>query len=68
MIDLVVRTLAGLLLCAGFAAIILSLPTVIGHVRAWVGQVRQGELPAPVLILMRQRGEAEEPASDRKAS
>lgn len=68
MIDLVIRPLAGLLLCVLFAAVVLSLPTVVRHVRAWVIQIRQGNLPAPVLSLIRQREDAEEPQSDRKAS
>lgn len=69
MIDLVVRPLAGLLLCVAFAALVLSLPTVIRHVREWVVQIREGNLPAPVLSLIRQREEpAEEPAAERKAS
>lgn len=71
MIDLVIRPLAGLLLCAVFAALILSLPTVIRHARAWIAQIREGNLPAPVLSLIRQREDPEEvsaPASDRKAS
>lgn len=66
MIDLVIRPLAGLLLCAVFAALVLSLPTVIRHVRAWVSQIREGNLPAPVLSPIRQREEADE--QDRKAS
>jgi hypothetical protein len=72
MIDLVIRPLAGLLLCAAFVALFLSLPTVIRHVRAWVGQIREGNLPAPVLSLIRQREEREQPAEElaqeRKAS
>lgn len=69
MIDLVIRPLAGLLLCALFVALLLSLPTVIRHSRAWVAQIRQGNLPAPVLSLIRQREEpVEEPESERKAS
>ncbi len=71
MIDLVVRPLAGLLLCVAFAAILLSLPTVIRHAKAWFTQIREGNLPAPVLSLIRQREEpveANEPTSDRKAS
>ena len=69
MIDLVIRPLAGLLLCAVFAALVLSLPTVIRHARAWFIQIREGNLPAPVLSLIRQREEpAEESASERKAS
>jgi len=68
MIDLVIRPLAGLLLCAVFAALVLSLPTIIRHVRAWVAQIREGNLPAPVLSLIRQREETEEPTSERKAS
>jgi hypothetical protein len=66
MIDLVIRPLAGLLLCAVFVAIVLSIPTVIRHVRAWIAQIREGNLPPPVLSLIRHREEAEEP--DRKAS
>ena len=70
MIDLVIRPLAGLLLCAVFVALVLSLPTVIRHVRTWVAQIREGNLPAPVLSLIRQREEPgdEQSASDRKAS
>jgi hypothetical protein len=71
MIDLVIRPLAGLLLCAVFIALVLSLPTVIRHARAWIAQIREGNLPAPVLSLIRQREDPEEvsaPASDRKAS
>ncbi|WP_332662840.1 hypothetical protein [Aeromicrobium sp.] len=71
MIDLVIRPLAGLLLCALFVALLLSLPTVIRHSRAWVAQIRQGNLPAPVLSLIRQREEpveARESESERKAS
>jgi hypothetical protein len=71
MIDLVIRPLAGLLLCAVFAALILSLPTVIRHARVWIAQIREGNLPAPVLSLIRQREDPEEvsaPASERKAS
>ena len=68
MIDLVIRPLAGLLLCAVFAAFVLSLPTIIRHGRAWVAQIREGNLPAPVLSLIRQREETEEPTSERKAS
>ncbi|KAA1400248.1 hypothetical protein [Aeromicrobium ginsengisoli] len=68
MIDLVIRPLAGLLLCALFAALVLSLPTIIRHVRAWVAQIREGNLPAPVLSLIRQREEPAEPTSERKAS
>jgi hypothetical protein len=69
MIDLVIRPLAGLLLCAAFVAVLLALPNVIRHVRVWVAQIREGNLPAPVLSLIRQREEpAEEPAAERKAS
>jgi hypothetical protein len=69
MIDLVVRPLAGLLLCAAFVALFLSLPTIIRHLRAWVVQIRDGNLPAPVLSLIRQREEpVEEPTTERKAS
>lgn len=68
MIDLVIRPLAGLLLCALFAALVLSLPTIIRHTRAWVAQIREGNLPAPVLSLIRQREDAEEPEAERKAS
>jgi hypothetical protein len=68
MIDVVIRPLAGLLLCALFAALFLSLPTVIRHTRAWVAQIREGNLPAPVLSLIRQREEVDEPTSERKAS
>ncbi len=69
MIDLVVRPLAGLLLCVAFAALLLFLPTIIRHVRAWIAQIREGNLPAPVLSLIRQREEpADEPAAERKAS
>lgn len=69
MIDLVIRPLAGLALCAVFAALVLSLPTIIRHARAWVAQIRQGNLPAPVLSLIRQREEpADQPAPERKAS
>jgi hypothetical protein len=66
LIDLVIRPLAGLLLCAVFAGFVLSLPTVIRHVRVWVSQIREGNLPAPVLSFIRQREEADE--QDRKAS
>ena len=69
MIDLVIRPLAGLLLCALFAALVLSLPTIIRHARAWTAQIREGNLPAPVLSLIRQREEpVEESSSERKAS
>jgi hypothetical protein len=69
MIDLVIRPLAGLLLCAVFVGLVLSLPTVIRHARAWVAQIREGNLPAPVLSLIRQREEpVEESSSERKAS
>ena len=69
MIDLVIRPLAGLLLCAVFVALLLSLPTVIRHARAWIAQIREGNLPAPVLSLIRQREEpVEESSSERKAS
>ena len=69
MIDLVIRPLAGLLLCAVFGALLLSLPTVIRHGRAWVIQIREGNLPAPVLSLIRQREEpVEGSSSERKAS
>ena len=68
MIDVVIRPLAGLLLCALFAALFLSLPTVIRHTRTWVAQIREGNLPAPVLSLIRQREEVDEPTSERKAS
>jgi hypothetical protein len=69
MIDLVVRPLAGLLLCAIFVAFLLYLPTIIRHVRTWVAQIREGNLPAPVLSLIRQREEpVEQPATERKAS
>ena len=69
MIDLVIRPLAGLLLCAMFVAFFLSLPTVIRHARAWIAQIREGNLPAPVLSLIRQREEpVEESSSERKAS
>ena len=47
MIDTVIRPLAGLLLCAVFAALVLALPTIIRHVREWVFQIREGNLPAP---------------------
>jgi len=47
----------------------LSLPTVIRHARAWIAQIREGNLPAPVLSLIRQREEpVEESSSERKAS
>lgn len=70
MVDTVLRPLAGLLLCGVFVALILSLPTVIRHARTWIGQAREGNLPAPVLHLIRHRedkhvGGAEE---NRKAS
>ncbi len=69
MIDLVIRPLAGLLLCAAFVAVLLALPNVIRHARVWVAQIREGNLPAPVLSLIRQREEpVEEPAAERKAS
>jgi hypothetical protein len=69
MIDLVVRPFAGLLLCAVFGALLVSLPTVIRHTRTWVAQIREGNLPAPVLSLIRQREEpVEEPVAERKAS
>jgi hypothetical protein len=71
MIDLVIRPLAGLLLCAAFVAFVFSIPTIIRHGRAWVLQIREGNLPAPVLSLIRQREDPDEvsaPASDRKAS
>jgi hypothetical protein len=69
MIDIVVRPLAGLLLCAAFVALFLSVPTIIRHVRSWVLQVREGNLPAPVLSLIRQREDpVEEPSTERKAS
>ena len=68
MIDVVIRPLAGLLLCALFAALFLSLPTVIRHTRTWVAQIRGGNLPAPVLSLIRQREEVDEPTAERKAS
>jgi hypothetical protein len=69
MIDLVIRPLAGLLLCAAFAAFVLSLPTIIRHGRTWVAEIREGNLPAPVLSLIRQREEpVEAPTSERKAS
>ncbi len=69
MIDLVIRPLAGLLLCAAFVAVLLALPNVIRHGRVWVAQIREGNLPAPVLSLIRQREEpVDEPASERKAS
>ena len=68
MIDLVIRPLAGLLLCAVFAALVLSLPTIVRHAREWLIQIREGNLPAPVLSLIRQREDLEEPTSERKAS
>lgn len=73
MIDLVVRPLAGLLLCAAFVALILFLPTTVRHLRAWVSQIREGNLPAPVLSLIRQREEPSEAptearTTERKAS
>jgi hypothetical protein len=67
MIDLVIRPLAGLLICVAFAALVLYLPTIIRHVRVWVIEVREGNLPAPVLSLIRQRETADD-TSDRKAS
>ncbi|MEV7395622.1 hypothetical protein [Aeromicrobium sp. NPDC092404] len=69
MIDFVVRPLAGLLLCAAFVALFLLLPTAVRHARTWIGQIRQGNLPAPVLSLIRQREEpVEEAEPERKAS
>lgn len=68
MIDLVIRPFAGLLLCLLLAALVLSLPTIVRHVRAWAFQIRQGNLPAPVLSMIRQREDLPEPESERKAS
>lgn len=70
MIDLVIRPLAGLLICVAFAALVLSLPTIVRHGRAWLIQIREGNLPAPVLSLIRQREEPvqQEPETERKAS
>ena len=67
MIDLVIRPIAGLLLCAAFAVVVLSLPHLIRHARVWIAQIREGNLPAPVLSLIKQREEVESEA-DRKAS
>jgi hypothetical protein len=67
MIDLVIRPIAGLLLCAAFAVVVLSLPNLIRHVRVWIAQIREGNLPAPVLSLIKQREEVA-PEADRKAS
>jgi len=69
MIDLVIRPLAGLLLCAAFVVVVLALPNLIRHLREWVTQIREGNLPAPVLSLIRQREEpVEQPSAERKAS
>jgi hypothetical protein len=67
MIDLVVRPLAGLFLCAAFGVLVLSLPTLIRNGRAWYAEIREGNIPAPVLSLIRPREEAQ-PDAERKAS
>jgi hypothetical protein len=68
MIDLVVRPLAGLLICAAFIGLFLALPTLMTHARAWVSQIREGNLPAPVLNLIKLREDEQEREPDRKAS
>ena len=67
MIDFVVRPLAGLLMCVAFGALILALPILIAHGRAWVAGRREAA-PAPTLGQITPKSEQEQSEADRKAS
>lgn len=67
MIDIVVRPLAGLLLCVAFGAFFLSLPTLITRGRGWISRLREAG-PTSTLGQITPKPDTEQAEADRKAS
>lgn len=67
MIDIVVRPLAGLLLCIAFGAALFALPTLITRARGWISQLREAA-PTSTLGQITPKPDEEKSEADRKAS
>lgn len=68
MIDIVVRPLAGLLLCVAFGALILALPTLIARGRVWVERLREAAPESTLGRIVPKPAEQSSDESERKAS